>query len=702
MGNEETNARLAALQEFVFASAANATMAPGATRFARLANKLHQVTDQQISSVASELACTPGCNYCCSRLVTASAPEVHLITDTVLKWEPLRREALRAKLARYAATTKPFWEHGSAGISAECPFLEDQLCSIYECRPNVCRGINSRNAEQCREFYIEEGPIPPDSDPDILRTAVALDQALLAGLSSKGATAELFEMPGAVNALLEASSDAIPAKYAIRSGLSLRGATYSSEALRSASAPTFLEAQNLRSHGRFAEAFLLLEGQSDPASLLQRLTPPQIYFSNDEIDEWWSRIDEALTNLEQARLDSRTAWEALVHYDPFFIAYAGRDVKPIMSRLMGLVSDVWARDAFPLLTDPIEGRRRSGRVRVGYVGSRLTMFNGSRWALGWLRGHGSEIETYAFNPYFREDEVSAVWRRNADHYFHLTQPTAEAAEFIRSQDLDFLIFTDIGMSGSTLQLSSLRLARCQLTSWGHPTTSGSPMIDGYLSSELMEPDNGDNHYSERLIRLPNAGLTYPRFTPVPSSKSAADFGLPEHGFYLVPQLSSKILPDDDVLFREVGERGGKPIVFLGMPEPHATRALEERLRNSQVPFLILPRQSVADYARLLQLADVVLDPVSWNGGNTTIEALAMGTPVVSMSGEFMRGRHGKAFLEMAGVKALNADSTERYVDLAVNFNELEAIMRHLDAGSIYEDKAPSEALNNFILEGVDE
>ena len=40
--------------------------------------------------------------------------------------------------------------------------------------------------------------------------------------------------------------------------------------------------------------------------------------------------------------------------------------------------------------------------------------------------------------------------------------------------------------------------------WGHPETSGLPTIDYFLTSALMEPEDGDDHYTERLVRLADA------------------------------------------------------------------------------------------------------------------------------------------------------------------------------------------------------
>ena len=122
------------------------------------------------------------------------------------------------------------------------------------------------------------------------------------------------------------------------------------------------------------------------------------------------------------------------------------------------------------------------------------------------------------------------------------------------------------------------------------------------------------------------------------------------------------------------------------------------MRKADVPAIILPRQSVADYMRLIELADCSLDPPAWNGGNTTIEALAVGTPVVSLSGPFMRGRHARAFFPLAGVADLLATDPESYVELAIDLEHQNSLMADLNVDPLYEDLAPAKALNRFLVD----
>ncbi len=59
------------------------------------------------------------------------------------------------------------------------------------------------------------------------------------------------------------------------------------------------------------------------------------------------------------------------------------------------------------------------------------------------------------------------------------------------------------------------------------------------------------------------------------------------------------------------------------------------LPNGGKQVIFLPTLSNDRYLRLLLEADVVLDPIHFGGGNSTLEALAMGTPVVTLQGDFL-------------------------------------------------------------------
>jgi len=62
---------------------------------------------------------------------------------------------------------------------------------------------------------------------------------------------------------------------------------------------------------------------------------------------------------------------------------------------------------------------------------------------------------------------------------------------------------------------------------------------------------------------------------------------------------------------------------------------------------------------------VVLDTLHWSGGNTSLDALAVGAPIVSLPGEFMRGRQTQAMLNAVGVPELVVECEAALVERAV-------------------------------------
>ena len=104
-------------------------------------------------------------------------------------------------------------------------------------------------------------------------------------------------------------------------------------------------------------------------------------------------------------------------------------------------------------------------------------------------------------------------------------------------------------------------------------------------------------------------------------------------------------PDGD--FVHVDWLDAKPpapllVLFHGQnASPEPSRQVVERLAAALaargVPahgqLRVLPQMTPTDFRRTLLALDVVVDPPHWSGGNTALDALAMGVPVVTMPGE---------------------------------------------------------------------
>jgi protein O-GlcNAc transferase len=86
-------------------------------------------------------------------------------------------------------------------------------------------------------------------------------------------------------------------------------------------------------------------------------------------------------------------------------------------------------------------------------------------------------------------------------------------------------------------------------------------------------------------------------------------------------------------------------------------------QRKQIKFI--PFTTPERFRSIVALADVVLDTLNWSGGNTSLDALSVGTPIVTLPGAFMRGRQSMAMLDALGVPDLIADTTDAFVSMAL-------------------------------------
>jgi CRISPR-associated protein Csy1 len=287
------------------------------------------------------------------------------------------------------------------------------------------------------------------------------------------------------------------------------------------------------------------------------------------------------------------------------------------------------------------------------------------------------------------------------------------APAIRNDALDILVYPELGMDATTFALAALRLAPVQCAGWGHPVTTGHATIDVFFSCAAMEPPGAEAHYTEHLVLLPGIGTEYAQPT-IPEDARRAPFGLPEGvPLFLCPQSLFKIQPDNDALFARVLAAAPKAriVIFegrhpaltakfrkrLGLALERAGLAIDERL-------IILAQRGHDDYLRINRVCDAMLDTLHWSGGNTSLDALACGLPIVTLPGRFMRGRQSAGMLRLMGIDELVASDADDYVRIAARLAHdarwRDGVVSRIVAKQerVFDDPAPVADLSRFLLE----
>jgi protein O-GlcNAc transferase len=394
--------------------------------------------------------------------------------------------------------------------------------------------------------------------------------------------------------------------------------------------------------------------------------PPRIAAGNALAAMW--RVEEAISEYAEALAvvpDSPELFSSVLlfshyaaHADPLALAELHHRYGRLLTELAGPPS---AR-RYPNAVEP------ERRLRVGYV-SRHFSFN----SVG----------------YFVEPVIALHDRRHFEVYCYYTHPYSDAKteriagladlwRHVHAEDdepLTALIAADcidllVDLGGHT-KLNRLRVfankpAPVQLTWLGYPDTTGLPMIDYRVTDAIADPPGeSDQRHSERLLRLPVPFVSYAPAAdaPAPSPRGpGADvvFG----SFNLLLKVNAPLVKLWARILRQVP--GSRLLLKArGLEQDAAAGRLIEAFRAEGIsPARLEFRRWASERSGHLDTyheIDIALDTFPYNGTTTTCEALWMGVPVVTLSGDLHISRVGASLLKAAGLADLIACTSDEYV-----------------------------------------
>lgn len=173
------------------------------------------------------------------------------------------------------------------------------------------------------------------------------------------------------------------------------------------------------------------------------------------------------------------------------------------------------------------------------------------------------------------------------------------------------------------------------------------------------------------MRLPRLAVCCERPASRPSRADRDFFGLTrEAHLYVCPQTLFKFHPEFDALLgASLRADPHGLLVLIEGAFPDWTDLLRRRfattLGDVQAHIRFLPPQPRDRFLDLLAVADVMLDPIHFGGGNTSYEVIAQGVPIVALPSSFLRGRLTYALYRQMGLLDLMAEDAAGYARLAV-------------------------------------
>ena len=329
------------------------------------------------------------------------------------------------------------------------------------------------------------------------------------------------------------------------------------------------------------------------------------------------------------------------------------------------------------------------RLRIGYVSPDFSEHVVAGFMLPILAAHDkSQVEIIAYAEVRSPDATSRRIMGIVDDWVSTVGMSDEAvADRIRADRIDILVDLAGHTTGNRLMAFARKPAPVQLTYFiGHGTTTGLSSIDGFLSDRALTPDGCEPLFGEgSIVRLDRSALAYvaapqmPDVVPTPAlANGYVTFGY----FGRSVRLNERVIAAWSAIL--AGTPGSRLMLNYSSFGDPATAALfaarfarygvaRERLE------LVFTSPQPATWAAYGQV-DIALDPFPHNAGTTTIEALWMGVPVLTLADRPSVGRMGAMILEPLGLTDWIPPDVGAYVAKAVAAAGDVAALQALRAG----------------------
>jgi predicted O-linked N-acetylglucosamine transferase (SPINDLY family) len=311
------------------------------------------------------------------------------------------------------------------------------------------------------------------------------------------------------------------------------------------------------------------------------------------------------------------------------------------------------------------------RLRIGYVSPDFRSHPVSYFFEPVIRAHDrTRFEVYCYSETAMEDPVTkrlrsyeSIWRRTPG------LPDMHVARMIEEDGIDILV--DLAGHTHRNRLAVFRLAPApvQVSYLGYCNTTGYPALGWRIGDPIADPPGSQDFYTEKLRIIEPCFFAYapplaaPPVAPLPAlTAGTITFGSLTNTLKLHPaiiELWSRVLhavPNSRFLFarREIREDLRERLTRAFAEHGLGPDRIELGTTDS-------PRQShLALYDRI----DIALDTWPWSGHTTSCEALHMGVPVVTLTGDRHASRMVASLLNGVRLPQLIATTPEQYVSIA--------------------------------------
>jgi predicted O-linked N-acetylglucosamine transferase (SPINDLY family) len=379
-------------------------------------------------------------------------------------------------------------------------------------------------------------------------------------------------------------------------------------------------------------------------------------------------LDEAIAELRRAvhfRPDFSEAHSNLIYTLQFHPGHNARSLAKERQRWNWRFSNSVRRFVTPHANESSAERR----LRVGYVSPDLRSHVVGRNVMPLFEFHNPRhVEIICYAGVVHPDEFTDEFHQRARQWRSTVGLGDEAlAEMIRQDGVDILVDLSQHQAGNRLPMFARKPAPVQVSFAGYPESTGLEAIEYRISDRYLESGPKDEETgSTEMVHLIDSFWCYDpcgievEVNGLPATDSGnITFGclnnfckVNEQALSLWAQVLGKVTDSRLILLTSVGSHRQRAREFLE----------KKGIESHRVDFVeFRPRR---EYLKLYHRLDIILDTFPYNGHTTSLDALWMGVPVVSLAGETPVSRAGLSQLSNLGLPEWVAHSESEYVKIA--------------------------------------
>jgi predicted O-linked N-acetylglucosamine transferase (SPINDLY family) len=338
-------------------------------------------------------------------------------------------------------------------------------------------------------------------------------------------------------------------------------------------------------------------------------------------------------------------------------------------------AEIWAKVKCPANVElgPLLAHPKHKKIRLGYYSADYHNHATANLTAELFERHDRdkfELLAFSFGP-VQADSMQTRLKAAFDDFLEVSMHSdQDIAALSRQLEIDIAIDLKGYTEGSRTRIFAHRAAPVQVNYLGYPGTMAASYMDYVIGDAIVIPEQEYQNYAEKVVTLPGSYQVNDSKRKIADKNfTRADLGLPKTGFvFCCFNNNFKILPECfDMWMRILGRVEGS-VLWLFEDNPVASanlRAAARRRGIDEARLIFAPRISPADHLARQRLADLFLDTLPYNAHTTASDALWVGLPVLTCTGQAFAGRVAASLLTAVNLPELITTTMPDYESLAI-------------------------------------